>query len=199
MPRRVLAISGVILLLGGVGLSVFLSWSASRARDLDRALKMYFYAAGPFSCLNPLEEVSIPKRVMSESESQALAVILSNNGALEECEADVNLNAPNFTFSPPESKRTIRIPRGKRTATIAWILNPQKLGTFQVAVEANRQVHTVGIKVTNLFGLSAWQVQLISYIATFLGPMLTATWWYEKWRERKIRKSTEQPKRDDSR
>jgi hypothetical protein len=179
MRQKTLAICGVILLLGGVSLNLYLRSASSDARDLDR------FDAPEKSrgqCSSPLEEVSISRRIMSKNDSLAMTAVLFNSDRNENCEVAINLNAPNFNISPNEPDLIINLPPRKR-ATPSWILSPRQLGTFEVAVSAELSSQIVGIKVTdNLIDLfPSWVI----FIAYGLGPMLTVPWWYEQWQKHK--------------
>ncbi len=181
MDKKALAICGVVLLLGGVGLGLHLWSVASDARDLDS----FDVPTSRGKCFTTLENVSISKRIMSKTDSQALTAVLSNSDRNEDCEVVVSLNAPNFNISPHEPDRIINLPPQKR-ATISWILSPRELGTFEVEVSAALSSQIVGIKVTdNVIGpLSPLWVKVLSSIGYILGPMLTVPWWYEQWKKR---------------
>jgi hypothetical protein len=191
----VLAVCGVILFLVGIMLIISTLPGILRAFALDHNQ----LGGGEHSTecgaalLGGVPKWSIDvRRLMSENETQALTVTLENSH--QDCPYALSLNAPEFSINPDEPIR--EIPLATQTpASFVWILSPTKLGTFAVAVElgtpANYEVKVVGITVTNSFGLSLWQVQILSYISTALGPILTVAWWYDKWQERKRRKSEE--------
>ena len=185
MNQKTLAICGVILLLGGVGLNLYLRSASSDARDLDR------FDAPEKSrgqCSSPLEDVSISRRIMSKNDSLAVTAVLFNSDRNENCEVAINLNAPKFNISPNEPDLIINLPPRKR-ATPSWILTPRQLGTFEVAVSAELSTEIVGIKVSdNLMDLFPAWVTLIGYI---FGPMLTVPWWYEQWQKRKKNTNSE--------
>ena len=180
MNKKVLAISGSVLFLGGIGLSLYLCSVASDARDLDSFDLPTSQGEG---CSIPLEDLSTSNRIISKMDSQALTAILYNSDSNEDCEVAVSLNAPNFNISPPELDKIVNLPPRKR-ATINWILSPRKLGTFEVTVSAGLSSRIVGIKVVDRIGLlSPFWVKVLSLIGSFLGPMLTLPWWYEQWQK----------------
>jgi hypothetical protein len=68
---------------------------------------------------------------------------------------------------------------------LLWVLKPREISAFEIAITAGNQTQVIGIVVTNVLGFTAAQVQILSYVSSFLGPMLTAPWWYEQWEKRK--------------
>lgn len=139
-------------------------------------------------------EVIPTQRVMSESDTQVLTVSLTNHNKTLTCDEDVGLDAPEFDVSPAiTSDRHMTIPPGQKRSLI-WILAPRKLGTFMIGAGFSPLgiEPVVGITVTNVFGLTIWQAQLLSSIGTFLGtffgPVLSFTWWYTLWKKRRKKK-----------
>lgn len=195
---RVLAVCGVILFLVGIALIVSTLPGILRAFALDH--KQVGGGQHTTACGAALVSGGTPKwsidvrRLMSESETQALTVTLEN--PLPECSYKVEINSPEFNLSPSIPRSIMPYTVTTQTSTsFVWILSPTKLGTFAVAIELGtagaNEVRVVGITVTSSFGLSLWQVQILSYISTALGPILTVAWWYDKWQERKRKKSDE--------
>ena len=180
MLTKALGVCGVIMFLFGIGLGVTLLGGRVRAIQAD----LYVPAApvgGP--CVDALEEVILPRRTMSENDSQTITVVLSNHGA-EICEQSVAINAPNFEISPAESTQLISIPPGIGTAQTGWVLTPKKQGTFEIVIRIGAEMQIVGLSVTNVLGLTPLQAQLLSSAGSVLGPMLTLPWWYERWQKR---------------
>ncbi len=182
MIKKALALCGILVVCTGVSLGLYLLNLNQSAISKD------FYpipltSGGP--CTHPLAGVHVSERTMAESESQALIVYVKNPDA-EECTATVAINAPNFDISPYENKQNITLP-GSGNGSLSWILTPKKVGVFEVSIAAGFDGQVIGISVTNLIGLSSTQAQIISYFGSFLGPMLTAPWWYERWKERKTK------------
>jgi hypothetical protein len=192
MLKRELAICGIILFLGGIGLLYYIQSSIINGAEKAYALDHTPLPPLPAPCPYALLDVNVANRVMSEDDTQALTVVVQNNCPGKELTVAVTLNAPEFNFSPNESIRTITIPTSEDSIRFNWILIPIKIGTFAVSLSTNQyETVTVGITVTNTFGLSLWQTQLLSYIGTFFGPALTFAWWYDRWKERKQRKIDE--------
>lgn len=181
MARKILAICGVILILGGVGLHFHIRSASSDARALDN----FEAPTSRGKCSTPLEGVNISKRTISIKDTLGLTAILRNSEKNEDCEVAININAPNFKISPNEPDRIIDLPL-REEATTSWILSPRGLGTFEVAVSAELSSQIIGIKVSNnpMDLVPAW-VPLITYL---FGPMLTVPWWYEQCQKRKNQK-----------
>lgn len=195
VSMRILAVCGVILFLVGVVLIISTLPGILRAFALDHEQKESGEHGTPcgVALVHGIPKWSIDsRRLMSDSETQALTVTLENS--YQYCSYELNLDAPEFSISPNEPIREIP-DATQKPVSFVWILSPTKLGTFAVAIglgtSAGNEVRVVGITVTNSFGLSPWQVQILSYISTALGPILTVAWWYDKWQERKRRNSDE--------
>jgi hypothetical protein len=131
---------------------------------------------------------------MTEQDSQSLTVVLSNDSGTGICETTLFVSAPNFVLSPAGTERLITLEAGAPPLTLIWIISPLQKGSFEIAVSAGNESRTIGLTITNILGLTAAQAQLLSYLATFLGPMLTAPWWYEQWQKwRKERQESAAP------
>lgn len=188
MSRRnvtIIAIVGVVLFV--IGLLGWLAFRQARAMALsvDSGNLLQPPIEGP-GCPELTAVVNLERRVMTENESQALVVNLSLPEGIN-CAVTVSLLAPNFLISPPETSRVATVPAGS-DIDVAWVISPQDVGTYEVVIVVDERSETRGITVTNTLGLTATQAQILSIIASFLGPMLTAPWWYERWRERKKEK-----------
>ena len=191
MFKRSLAILGLVLFLAGVATGLFLLSGSLRASGLDSYKSLGPGAGEP--CPHPLEQVGLNRRTMAEKESQALTVVLGNLDYSGDCEVTVNISAPNFDINPANPDRVVVIPPGEKAATAAWVLSSREAGNYEVVVTAGFDVQVVGIRVTNLLGLTAPQAKILSYIGYFLGPMLSLPWWIQKWEEYKRRKREEPP------
>lgn len=176
MNKKTTAICGILIFCIGVGLGFHLSNLQKIAIGKDFH---FFVPATGGGCRNSISSVDVSRRTMTENESQAVTVILSNHWDMD-CAETITINAPNFDISPYEQEKSITIPKGESHSEI-WILTPRRVGAFEIAVgiESSGESQTVGINVTNLLGLTAGQAQMISYIGSFLGPILTAPWWLE--------------------
>jgi hypothetical protein len=130
--------------------------------------------------------VTLTRRVMARSETQALTVTLTSASA-ETCAVEVTLNAPHFRLSPPEPRQEVVVGPGQQVES-AWILTPEELGTFDLVVTVGGAITVLGLTVTNALGLTALQLQILSTIGSVLGPMLTFPWWLEQWQAWQERK-----------
>ncbi len=180
MKKETLAFTGILLFSLGVFLGLYL-WIPKQSA-ISKDFRPLPPTGGGGPCGVYLVEAQVSKRTMLENESQALTVEIGNLYG-EDCKATVNLNAPNFDIAPNENEQTVTFP-GKGNSTVIWILTPKMAGVFEVSIEVERDSQIIGIGVTNLLGLSPTQAQIISYVGSFFGPMLTAPWWYEKLKER---------------
>ncbi|MCI0393915.1 MAG: hypothetical protein L0332_15985 [Chloroflexi bacterium] len=181
MLSKALAVIGLILFLIGVSLLLLFGRSQVYARGQD--------AVGPRPVETPcgrlLSDVFLSDRVMTERESQALNVTLVNGSGVVDCPVTVSLLAPNFDLAPPTAERNVVVPVSGEPLVLAWILSPRRTGSFEIVVTTDFESQTLGIVVTTVLGLTAGQAQVLSVLATFLGPMLTAPWWYEQWEKRR--------------
>jgi hypothetical protein len=201
---RVLAVCGLLLFLGSIGLGLYLRYylaiSASNAAALRHSFTSPPQQIGCFGCLPPSNShalnLSISNSTITTDQTDALTADFAYPflGNVQNVPMTITLIAPEFTFTPEIAERTLSL---SVEVTEGWVLNPTKPGTFKVGVQVEvplfeiTDVQYVGITVTNTFGLIPWQIQLLSYLGTFLGPLLTAAWWYDKWQERKRKKSDE--------
>lgn len=195
MTKRIIAILGVILLVLGVVSLILLRQDRLAALGVDQ-LFIFGDAIGgePSNCQNIIQEVSVPERVMTEKESQTLRVVVANIDNPGVCNTSVGLAALDFDYAPPTTSRPVSLEQGQDPITLSWILKPKEIGAFEIAITAGNQTQVIGIVVTNVLGLTALQVQILSYISSFLGPMLTAPWWYEQWEKRRQAKKKEAEK-----
>jgi hypothetical protein len=188
MAKKALAITGIVLFGLGIGLALVLWSSAARAFSLDMG-RGSAGAVSAATCQHPLKGVTLARRVISEDDSESLSVLLGNDTP-GECEITVRLSAPNFDISPPVDSRTVIAPPAESVAVV-WILSPRKPGSFQVAVTAGLDSLVIGLTVTNVLGLTPQQAKILSMIAAFLGPMLTAPWWYDRIKEARAKKAAQ--------
>lgn len=190
MVIKVVAVCGLLLFLGSIGLGFYLTFHAIKAVGLDRSEDRAGGGILPIcSNRNSYSKINV-SRLMTVDETQSLTVAVSNTDRTVECETPVSLYTLDFDVSPQDNMRDVLVPPGQ-TMTTGWILRPRKLGTFQIEVDSIFVAHFLGITVTNVFGLRAWQAQLLSSLGAFFGPLLTAAWWYDRWKERKRKKSDE--------
>lgn len=207
MLRRVLIICGTILLLGSIGLGCYIFFVITNGTRNAVALdsSRFHHHHDGHMCTRAISwDVNVPNRVMAESDTQDLTVTFSNTDKASACDESVQIAALKFDFSPNEPIRNITIPPGE-SRSLHWVLGPRELGTLDVTVSISDpdSYKKVGITVTNIFGLTIWQAQLLSYLGTlvgvFLGPVLSFPWWYSIWqkhhRKRKKTRPSSQPKK----
>jgi hypothetical protein len=150
---------------------------------------------------------SYTSQIMTESESQAVVAEIVNNSRVT-CEFTAELYALTFVVMPDKAKQVVVLPPNQRT-TVRWFIAPSKVGNFHMFVSAdsrplvyqypgnNKQEYaSVGIegsnepmhiRVTNIFGFTAFEANLLSLVGSLLGPALTLPFWYEKCQRRKKR------------
>lgn len=185
MTKRITAVLGVLLFLLGV-VSLVLLWQDRRAaQEVDQLFPVSSEGGEVESCDNIIQEVSLAKRVMTEKESQTLRVVLANLTGPATCHTTVQLAALEFEVAPAATEREIALEPDGKPVTLLWILKPRETGSFEIAISAGNLVQVMGIVVTNVLGLTAVQVEILSFISSLLGPMLTVPWWYEQWEKRK--------------
>lgn len=189
MTKRITTVLGVLLFVLGVSSLLLLRQDRIAALEVDETFTSGDIT-GEENCQNVIRELSLPNRVMTEKESQSLRVVLSNLDNPGTCHTTVRLAALDFDFDPPATERPVTLEPDGTPVTVVWILKPEETGAFEIAVSAGNTTEVLGIVVTNVLGLTAVQVQILSYISSILGPMLTAPWWYEQWQKwRKARKA----------
>jgi hypothetical protein len=187
VTKIIIAILGILLLLLGLSSLLLLRQDRLSALEVDTNFNQS-ESAQPDSCRNIIQTVALSNRVMTEKESQTLRIVLANTEGVETCHTAVRLAAVNFEVAPPAAERLVALEPGGNPVTLLWILKPKETGSFELAVTAGSETWILGIVVTNVLGFTAVQVQILSYISSLLGPMLTAPWWYEQWQKRQAAK-----------
>ena len=185
MNKKILAISGVFVLLGAMGLSIYLWLATSDARSLSGVEQDKLQSGD--SCASALKGVRVSPNIMSKNDSRALTAFLYNSDRNQECKVVVRLDAPDFQVIGSEPD-LIQILPPDQNKTISWILSPKKSGTFQVTVNTPFVSRMVGVEVTNdeiISPLAQWWVSVLVY---FLGSTLQLPWWLERWEKRKQQK-----------
>lgn len=182
MKKTVIGIIGIFLFVFGIVLNNNLRNGEQLASALDGKKTIFGMISdeGPPPCI---WEAQSPEKVMADNKTQAVVIQVKNTDK-KTCESIVSLHAPSFETDPPKEEQKIRIPSGKK-GSVAWVLTPRKPGTYQIAVSDILNTKIFGITVTNMFGLTAVQAKVFSFISSLLGPMLTLPWWVDKWFQRK--------------
>lgn len=177
MKKHVFAVVGLLVLVAGLGLEWYLFSRGQQARNLDSSDSR----KGPLSdvCAHPEPVIQLSKRTMSENDTQALGVRL-NNSTNKTCTFNVTLRAPNFVLDA-NNTQSVEVP-SRTVATLSWVIIPTQVGTFEIIAQSGRDTAVIGVTVLNVLGLTASQLEIISLITKFLGPMLSAPWWFEQFR-----------------
>jgi len=124
-------------------------------------------------------KISLPSRVMKETETSLLVVDLKNENEYESCPVVITLQNSSFEMSPTDDTR--RLSLGPSEArSINWILTPKKTGKFDITVFVNRDGLKMNITVTNVVGLTAFEAYFLTGLGLILGSMLTIPYWVEK-------------------
>lgn len=183
MTKHVLAIVGLLVLVAGLGLEWYLFSRGQQARALDSTDSR----KGPLNdvCVHPEPVIQLSKRTISENDTQALGVRL-NNSTNQTCTFHVTLSAPNFVLDA-NNTQSVEVPP-QTVATLSWVIIPTQVGTFEILARSGLDTAVIGVTVLNVLGLTASQVELLSLITKFLGPMLSAPWWFEQFRRSKRRR-----------
>ena len=161
---RALAALGVVLLLlsGGTVSHLFkLRRDATRV-DGSRPSISSILVSG--SDCEPLVSVEASSRVVSETDSFIVVAILRNNEQAE-CRAEISIEAPAFGIR--ESRR-VRL-KALSTKREPWILTPQKSGQHLVGVSDGIIYRTIGVRVTDVVGLTPSQAKLLLLWLASLG------------------------------
>lgn len=132
---------------------------------------------------------TVANRVMSEGDSQDLRVDFSNNENKEvESEVIVHFNSDEFIINPEGKTRKVKVPPSG-TASVAWIIKPQKLGMFTILIEGPFKQESIGIKVKNVYGLSLQTSKILAYLGTIFGSLITSPFLIQLWNKYIIKKT----------
>jgi hypothetical protein len=189
MFRILIGLLGLLIFLSGLVLGLALLTGRFQALALD-AEETIYASIDPDAPLPCFWEVEPPERVMAEDKSQAVLVRTSNLGD-KECASLLSLRAPGFDLSPLKEEQEATLP-AQAKGSLSWILTPRKTGTYTIAVSDLLNTKIFGITVTNVFGLSTNQAQVLSVFGSLFGPMLTLPWWLDKFRQRKAKPQVSQ-------
>lgn len=193
MNRRSLALIGFALFTFGLGYIVLHAHEVATITALNRDINSIGgggVGGGGRRCI--IESATLSNPVISEQETTVLTVAVTNpsQSANEtaRCSIFFSLEAVSFSISPSEASQSISLSAEENQDAFAWVLSPQKLGTFQLLVRSNGQNKIVGLRVTNVLGLSPSQAKVLSIIGAFFGPTFTFPFLldiYQKQREKK--------------
>lgn len=182
MVKPLLATFGVIVCVAGLAMggAVLVTAAGASARDTSEVNHGMVIGDPPCTWVAVIAE-----RVMSENETRAL-VVEARNQTPDDCKSVVRIAAPSFLISPRSEEQTLAVPAG-RTGSVAWVLSPSKTGTFDIVVSDVLSTYALGLRVTDVLGMSAGQARVVSIIASVFGPMCTFPWWIDKWLQRRKR------------
>lgn len=179
--KRILGLTGLIVFVMAVIAGVISLASQQQAQSHDSATDGHGIVVG--DVLPCAWEVSLPQRVLSENKSQTIVVNVTNAMDVD-CQSALTLLAPGFDISPRKDEQIVTAKANSR-GSVAWIVTPDKAGDYEIAVTDGIDTRVVGVTVTNLFGLTAIQIQIFAVIGSVLGPMLSVPWWWERVQQRK--------------
>jgi hypothetical protein len=104
----------------------------------------------------------------------------------EKCQSSLTLLAPGFDISPRKDEQVISAEANDR-GSVAWVVASDKAGEYEIAITDGVDTRVLGVTVTNLFGLTAVQLQVLAVIGAILGPMLSVPWWLERIQRKKAK------------
>ena len=128
-------------------------------------------------------EVDLSQRVLSENKTYSI-IVNTKNPMDADCQSEVTLLAPGFDISPRKEEQIITAKANSR-GSIVWIVTPDEAGEYEIAVTDGVDTVVTGVTVTNLFGLTAVQIQMLAVVGSILGPMLSIPWWLDRLQQRK--------------
>lgn len=194
----VLAISGLILFIGSIGFVFYRPKTVPNTSTADHVLWFQDPSAVNQSGVCYINwQVTSYSASMMEGDQQALTVSVNNSCSFK-VQADFDLEA--FTFDVIQPDRMFSLdPDASRS--ISWLVRANRNGDILVngmfssqngvGLVVNKDSETLKISVTTTFGLNPQLLQWLPYLGTFLGPMLTAPWWYEQWQKYREKKQAE--------
>ena len=181
MTRRAIALIGLAIFIVALCAASLLISTSHQAQSRDHIDTRF----GVVSSDIPLcvWEVTLPQRVLVEDNSQSI-VVHATDPADTACQSALTLSAPGFGITPHKEEQIVTV-KPKGSSSVAWILTPQKSGSYEIAVSDGINTQVFGVTVTNLLGLTALQAQIMATLGTLFGPIITVPWWIERWQQRK--------------
>lgn len=211
MRKGLLAIVGIILLVGGIGYNLFYARYRSIAKNLDKFIEPglplpELYSLTEIPSERPEGEIvavcsandidtsiEVDKRFLSKHETVLLTVNFSRNNPTESdnaseessvgaCSTSVSLRSGKFETQRKKSQTVWVVPgEGK---TLIWQLFPQEIGSSKIIVEGEAiGMRIKELKVNNLLGFTATQARAISVAGGIFGTLLTSPWLHEVWKK----------------
>lgn len=183
MLKRNVAIIGLVIFLIAVAVGISLFVMQQQARLLDHEDTGFGVIVGDYPpCI---WEVDLSHRVLSENKSQTIIVNATNDMDVE-CQSLLTLLAPGFDISPRKDEQIISADANSR-GSVAWVVASDEAGEYEIAITDGVDTRVLGVTVTNLFGLTAVQLQVLAVIGSILGPMMTVPWWLERVQRKKAK------------
>lgn len=179
--KQILGLVGLVVFVAAAIAGVMALTSQQRAQSHDSATNGHGMVVGDAPAC--VWEVSLPQRMLSENKSQTIVVNVANTMDVD-CQSNLTLLAPGFDISPRKEEQVVTAKANSR-GSVAWIITPEEVGEYEIAVTDGIDTRVMGVTVTNLFGLTAIQIQIFAVIGSVLGPMLSVPWWWERVQQRK--------------
>lgn len=181
MVKRGASLVGLTIFLIAVAAGALLLITQQQAQLRDRADEGFGIAMG--DVLPCAWEVDLSQRVLSENKSHSI-IVNTANAMDADCQSALTLLAPGFDISPRKEEQTI-VAKANSRGSIVWIVTPDEAGEYEIAVTDGIDTRVMGVTVTNLFGLTAVQIQMLAVVGSILGPMLSIPWWLDRMQQRK--------------
>src|SRR5262245_32390375 len=121
-------------------------------------------------CANPQLRVDAPERVLLDSETETVTILVTNTYAVE-CDITVSLVAPAFTLQPADNQQLVQL-APTASATLRWTVRPKGTGTATLAVTTGNASQQVGISIISGNGFVPPQRATLNYVGILLGALL---------------------------
>jgi hypothetical protein len=124
------------------------------------------------TCL--VKEVRTSEPRVSTAETSELLVTLAVPSNARECRDTVTVDAPTFGLGKAATQ-PVAVVRPQESQRARWLLDPEKPGTWNIAVETTRDRELVPVAVTTPLGFTATWAQagaLIAGVATIIFGVL---------------------------
>ena len=121
-------------------------------------------------CANPQLRVDAPERVLLDSETETVTILVTNTDAVE-CDITVSLVAPAFTLQPADNQQLVQL-TPTASANLRWTVRPKGTGTATLAVTTGNASQQVGISIISGNGFVPPQRATLNYVGILLGALL---------------------------
>jgi hypothetical protein len=101
---------------------------------------------------------------VSTAESSELLVTLAVPSNARECHDTVTVDAPTFGLGK-EATRPVSVVRPQKSYIARWLLDPEKPGSWNIAVETKKDRELVPVAVTTPLGFTATWIQVGAFLA----------------------------------